>query len=94
MEWGRFFRDRFDLFFVTSIFFTLILLWMRTGDADIKTFAITSFGAVLGTINAYVKKGTSTNIQTDSIKAENIETANTQEGDIITTPSAKTTKGN
>lgn len=84
MQWGRFFRDRFNLLYITLLFLLLLYLWVFKA-ADIRDFVVASFGALLTVLQSSLKTGATI---PPLIQADNIEHASTEKGDIIGQPSA------
>lgn len=83
MQWGRFFRDRFDLIFVTCGFMTMFIFWVHFDfSPKIETYVAGLFGALLATVNASLKRSS----------GGNIDTASTVSGDIINKPDGEDKK--
>jgi len=82
-------RDKFDVILVTLALVIVGATWVNLGfEVKLEPYVFALFGSWLTVLGLRPRP----NITTDTIKAENIETANTEKGDIYTQPSSKTTK--
>ncbi len=68
--------------FIALIFFTIVFIFTR--DDFIPRIIDALLGGFLGSVVNQVRRGPATTITTDNVTAENVESANTQSGDINT----------
>jgi hypothetical protein len=72
-----------------------LVIWQLSHDDFIPRIIDALVGALLTSIVAQrPKTSPATNITTDSVNAENIEAANTEQGDIVGQPASTLTKNN
>lgn len=78
---NQFLRDKFEVLLVSVVFALVFFLWNQTDfRTDVKEFLVAIFGAWLALLRVVQKPGS---VTAQNVSADTIETANTQEGDIV-----------
>lgn len=79
----QFLKEKFEIILMTILFVMLFLFWVHY-DFNEKVFVFLNvvFGSLITLLRVIQKPNT---INAEQISADNIETAKTQSGDIITT---------
>ena len=82
-------RDKFDVILVTIALIVVGSTWIQLGfEIKLEPYVFALFGSWLTVLGLRPRP----NITTDTLRADNIESANTEKGDIFTLPTSKTTK--
>lgn len=88
----QFLRDKFDVILVTVALVIVGATWINLGfEVKLEPYVFALFGSWL-TVLGLRPRPNRTDIVTDYIEAEHIDTANTEQGDIIGKPASHTTK--
>jgi hypothetical protein len=96
----QFLRDKFEVILVTIVLLLVFGSWVQSDyRSDLKEFVIIVFGAWLALLRVVQKPSTTTvaaggTLRADSISAESIDTANTEQGDIISGDAPNTMTSN
>lgn len=88
----QFFKDKFEFLVVTVVLSIVMTVWVASNyRPDVKEFLIAVFGAWLAVLRIVQKP----NITTDTLNTGSLDSANTEQGDIIseTAPKTITKKG-
>lgn len=82
-QFWSFIRDKFEILLLCGLFVFVFIHWAYSGYKpevkEVLMLILTAFVALMRIV-----PGRTTNIQTDTVNAQTIDTANTDKGDIVT----------
>jgi len=88
----QFLRDKFDVILVTVALIVVGATWINLGfEIKLEPYVFALFGSWLTVLGLRPRPNNNiNNLTTDVVKAENIEAASTEYGDIVGTPTSST----